>query len=99
VAPAHDKHTVLAPAKVPPPPLLPRLEQTRSTPCHGIGSVGLIALEKVTRAARKPKIGLIICPAFGSWDDMFDFQRPGSVRLVRETITTTVRGDGAHVGV
>jgi hypothetical protein len=77
----NDKRTVLAPAKVPLLQLLPRIQQTYSTPCHGIGSMGLTAFRKVTRAASKPQIGRIIRPAFGAWDDTFDFQRPGNIRL------------------
>ena len=59
--------------------------------------MGLIAFEKIAGTARQPQVSLIIRSAFRPWNNVFDFQRPGDVRLMCETIATTVRGGGPHL--
>ena len=59
--------------------------------------MGLIAFEKIAGTAREPQVSLVICPAFRPWNNVFDFQRPGDVRLMGETIAATVRGGGPHL--
>jgi hypothetical protein len=51
----------------------------------------------VTGAAGEPQIVLIIRPPVGPWGDVFKFHRPGNIRLVRETVTNTVRSSGANL--